>query len=229
MREALLTRRDPPDATIKSGRQVRSGLIQLIAAVGMGYDEVPGDLLAEAIADTGLAPQMSAADGQRFVARMARLQELPPGPTTSLAELLFTRYDPLEMLSLANVELLQQARTAAWGLAAIGRLYLFHALLMPDTPGLAALRATIDGLGMGPWLLQTFRNLLPTDGSSSFSTDGFASTVVGCLHPFTLTIHRLLTDQIESGPPLLPDNDHDAEKFMADWMTTQGHRAPTPP
>jgi hypothetical protein len=220
VREALLTRRDPPDGTIKSGRQVRAGMIQLIAAVGMGYDEVPGDLLAEAMADTGLAPQMSAADGRRFVARMARLQELPPGPTTSLAESLFTRYDPLEMLSLANAELLQQARTAAWGLATAGGLYLSHALLMPDTPGLTALRATIDGLSMGPWLLWTFRRLLPTDGSGTISTDGFAWTVVGCLHPFTLAIHRLLADQIESGPLLLPDNDHDANAFMADWMTT---------
>lgn len=33
-------------------------------------------------------------------------------------------------------------------------------------------------------------------------------------------IHKLLADRIESGPLLLPDNDHDAEKFVADWMTT---------
>jgi hypothetical protein len=94
----------------------------------------------------------------------------------------------------------------------MGSLYLFHALLMPDTPGLAALRAEIDGLGMGSWLMRTARDIQ--------STDGFAFTVVGCLHPVVSTIHKFLSGQIESGPPLLPDNDHDAETFMADWMTT---------
>ena len=42
-------------------------------------------------------------------------------------------------------------------LAWIGALYLMHALLMPDIPGLAALRAIIDAFGAGPILLQTSR------------------------------------------------------------------------
>jgi hypothetical protein len=33
-------------------------------------------------------------------------------------------------------------------------------------------------------------------------------------------LHKLLEHQIETGPPLLPGNVHDADKFMADWMTT---------
>jgi hypothetical protein len=53
-----------------------------------------------------------------------------------------------------------------------------------------------------------------------FSTYGFASTVVSCLHPFTMVIGQLLHDQMESGPPLVPDNVHDAEEFVSDWMTT---------
>jgi hypothetical protein len=220
IREALLTGRDAPDGTVKSGQQVRSAIIQLIAAVGTGYGEVTADLLAKAMADIGLVPQMSEADGQRVLARMALLNELPTGAVRSMAELLLARYDPLEMLSLANAELLQRARTATLSLARAGWTYLFHALLMPDTLGLAALRATIDDLGIGPWLLQTFRNLLSTDETNVFSTYGFASTVVSCLHPFTMAIGQLLHDQMASGPPLVPDNVHDAEKFVADWMST---------
>jgi hypothetical protein len=217
VREALLTGRDPPDDTFKSGQQVRSGTIQLIAAMGTGYREVPADLFAQAMADTGMVPAASDTAAQRVHARLARLNELPPGPASPLAELLFTRYDPLELLSLANAELLQRARTATFGLAASGALYLSHALLMPDTPGLAALRATIDDLGLGPWLLQMVPNFLSTDNTKIFSADGFALTVVSCLHPFTMTIGQMLYDQMKSGPPLLPDND--AKKFRADMTT----------
>jgi hypothetical protein len=217
VREALLTGQDAPDRTIKSGQRVRSGTIQLIAAMGTGYREVPADLFAQSMADTGMVPAASDAVWQRVHARLAGLNELP---ASRLAELLVTRYDPLELLSLANAELLQRARAAVYGLAGAGSLYLLHALLMPDTPGLAALRATIDDLGLGPFLLQTVRDLLTTDDTKTFSTDGFASTVVSCLHPFTMTIGQMLHDQMKSGPPLLPDNVPGAEKFMADWMTT---------
>jgi hypothetical protein len=209
MREALLAHQDPPHGTVKSGQQVRSGMIQLIAAAGMGYGEVPADLFAEAIADVGLVSGMSDAAAQRVVARLVQLNELP---ASSLAELLITRYDPLEILSLANAELLQEARTAAWGMAAMGSVHLLHALLMPDTPELAALRADIDGLGIGQWLMRAALDV--------HSTDGFAFTVVSCLHPFVSAMHKFLAHQAATGPPLLPDNVHDAERFMADWATT---------
>jgi hypothetical protein len=210
VREALLTRRDPPEGTVRSGQEARSGWIQLIAAMGMGYAEIGDDALAEALADTGLALQMPAPDGRW----LAHFRESPAG-----LQPLVERYDPLDMLSQADAEGLQRARTAALDLAMAGGLYFFHALLLPDTPGLAGLRATIDGLGLGPWLLMTFRNLAGTDGSS-IRTDGFAFTVVSCLHPFMSAVHTLLAAHIEGDPPLLPDNTHDAEKFMADWMTT---------
>jgi hypothetical protein len=116
----------------------------------MGYTEIGVD----AIADTGLIPNISPDGMQGW---LASLGEPPPGPAGDLAELLVTRYDPLKMLALANVELLQQARATAYGLAWIGALYLMHALLMPDIPGLAALRAIIDAFGAGPILLQTSR------------------------------------------------------------------------
>jgi hypothetical protein len=96
----------------------------------MGYTEIGVD----AIADTGLIPNISPDGMQGW---LASLGEPPPGPADDLAELLVTRYDPLKMLALANVELLQQARATAYGLAWIGALYLMHALLMPDIPGLA--------------------------------------------------------------------------------------------
>jgi hypothetical protein len=209
VREALLARRDLPDGTFKSGKQVRSGMIQLIAGTGMGYAEIGADALAEAFAETGLSPSISPESIQRW---LARLEEPPPDQVGYLAELLVTRYDPLKMLQLANVELLRQARITAYGLAWVGGLYFMHAMLMPDTPGLAALRATIDQLGVGPVLMQTSRMIN--------TTDAFAISVVSCLHPIMTAIHKVLDEQITSGPPLIAANERDVQKFMADWTTT---------
>jgi hypothetical protein len=210
VREALLTHQDPPDGMFRSGRKVGSGFIQLIAAAGMGYAEVGAEALSEAGADTGLAPSMSAAGWQWW---LDRLEKPPPaGHAGYLVELLVTQYDPLEMLRLADAELLLRARTVAYGLARFGSLYLLHALGMPDTPGHAALRVLIDALGIGQMLLNSYRSM--------FTTHGFAFSVLPCLHPAYLTIHQLLTNQVANGPPLFPDNIHAAEKFMADWMTT---------
>jgi hypothetical protein len=64
----------------------------------MGYTEIGVD----AIADTGLIPNISPDGMQGW---LTSLGEPPPGPAGDLAELLVTRYDPLKMLALANVEL----------------------------------------------------------------------------------------------------------------------------
>jgi hypothetical protein len=94
----------------------------------MGYTEIGVD----AIADTGLIPNISPDGMQGW---LTSLGEPPPGPAGDLAELLVTRYDPLKMLALANVELLQQARATAYGLAWIGALYLMQHYSCPTSLG----------------------------------------------------------------------------------------------
>ena len=49
----------------------------------------------------------------------------------------------------ASIERLREAREVAIGLAGFGALLLMHGLLMPDTPGLAVLRARVSDSGQG--------------------------------------------------------------------------------
>lgn len=208
VRAALASQQDIPGHVFRPGRQVKSAAIQLIAATGMGHAEVGSDALAEATAVTGLAPASSPADWQQL---LTRLDNPPSRPVGALADILITRYDPLQMLSLTDAELLQQARTTARGLAGIGAFFFFHALLMPDTPGQKELRARATALGMKP--IATAITL------SIHTTGGFASAVVSCLHPFYTAFHQLISDQATS-QPLIADTPEGLDEFMATWLTT---------
>ena len=77
------------------------------------------------------------------------------------------RFDPVEALENAGIKRLRQAREVATGLAGFGAILVMHALLMPDTPGLAALRARIDELGMGPALINLSQQMMQPRGSRS--------------------------------------------------------------
>jgi hypothetical protein len=123
--------------------------------------------------------------------------------------MLITRYDPLQMLSRANAELLRQARTAVRDLAFTGWLSFFHAMLMPDTPGQEELRATATALGIQPIAMGMALTV--------HTTSGFAHAVVSCLHPFYAAVAKVLSDQAASRP-LIADNPEAVEKYMADWM-----------
>ena len=202
MREALLTRRDPPDGTFRRGREVKSAMIQAFAWMARGSAAVGEGLLREGEADLGLGSDVSSDWSRDWEGLLDNVEEPAVGPA-GLA-------DPLEMLGRANAELLQQARTAAWDLAGFGSLYLSHAFLMPDTPGLAALRSTIDRLGAGPLLMRTPLRIQ--------TTDGFAFTVVTCLYPEVSALHRWLDNQARSGPQLLPLTVHGTKEYMANWL-----------
>ncbi len=202
MREALLTRRDPPDGTFRRGRKVKSAMIQAFAWMAMGSAAVGEDLLRESEADLGLGSDVSSDWSRDWEGLLDNVEGPAAGPA-GLA-------DPLEMLGRANAELLQQARTAAWDLAGFGSLYLSHAFLMPDTPGLAALRGTVDRLGAGRLLMRT-----PLDIQT---TDGFAFTVAACLYPELSALHKVLDDQARTGPHLLPQTAQGAKEYMATWL-----------
>lgn len=150
-----------------------------------------------------------AASPAAFQQMIARLEN-PPPEIAGWVEMLFTRYDPLQILSLANAELLRQARTAVRGLALTGGLFFFHALLMPDTPGQKELRATAAALGM--------QQIAMGMAFSIRTTSGFAEAVVSCVHPLYAANGLVLSDQATSRP-LIADSPEAVEKFMADWKT----------
>jgi len=52
-------------------------------------------------------------------------------------------------VEIASIERLRQAREVATGLAGLDALLVMYGLLMPDTPGLAALHGRISELGGG--------------------------------------------------------------------------------
>jgi hypothetical protein len=204
IRAALLSGRDiPSDA---SG--THDDVVHLIAALGLGAEEVGAEALADAIAATGMFPQMSAQEWRdAMIAAYAS-----SAYAAELAAL--GRFDPAEALENADVERLRQAREVAAGLAGFGSLLLLEALLMPDTPGLAALRTRISELGMGQALMGLARQVR--------QPRGIANAIAACLHPFYAELYRSLSELAASGPPLLHlagDETHDPQHYMETWLS----------
>ena len=133
VRAALLAGQEPEPEVAP----VRDSVIQLLAATGMGYAEIGADALAEATGGSGLFPPISSAFWEQWLDRLRQ-----PEAASPLAELLFTRYDPVAMIRIASGEQLRIARKVAFDLAGFGSFCALHAALLPDTPGLAALRQT---------------------------------------------------------------------------------------
>lgn len=200
VRAALLAGQRPRPEVLP----VRDSLVQLLAATGMGYAEVGADVLAEAISGSGMFPPVSAPACEQWLARLRQ-----PEASSPLAELLVTRYDPVAMIRLASGEQLRIARKVALELAGFGSFCALHAALLPDTPGLAALRETAAHLGIGQMLISMSRWIK--------TTTGFATAVVCSLHPVYWAFHRVLCQQAEAGPPLLPDTEDGLRDYLAQW------------
>lgn len=79
------------------------------------------------------------------------------------------------MIRAASGEQLRIARKVAFDLAGFGSFCALHAALLPDTPGLAALRQTAASWGVDQMLVSMSRSVR--------TTTGFASAVVSSLHP----------------------------------------------
>jgi hypothetical protein len=95
----------------------------------------------------------------------------------------------------AGIERLREAREVAIGLAGFGATLLMHGLLMPDTPGLAALRARINELGAGSVLMHLARQVI--------QPQSVASAIASCLDPANATLYQSLLELVTAGPPLL--------------------------
>jgi hypothetical protein len=200
IRAALLSGREPELEVLP----VRNSVIQLLAATGMGHGEIGADLLAEALADSGLFPPVSPEFCEEWLARLRQ----PPaaGP---LAELLITKYDALAMIRIASGEQLRIARKVAFDLAGFGSFCALHAALLPDTSGPAELRETAAYWGIDRMLISISRSIR--------TATGFAFTVVSIRHPICWAVHRVLCAQAEAGPPLLPGTEDGLRDYLAGW------------
>lgn len=222
---ALLARRNPDRAAgldpsavraaLLSGRDIPSGasgtrhdVVHLVAALGLGAEEVGAEAFADAIAATGMFPQMSAQEWRDVMIAAYACGDC----AAELAALV--RFDPAAALENAGIERLRQAREVATGLAGFGSLLLMHALLMPDTPGLAVLRTRISQLGMSQLLMGLARQVM--------QPRGIANAIAACLDPTYAELRRSLSEQVASGPPLLHltgDETHDPQHYMETWLS----------
>jgi len=135
---------------------------------------------------------------------------IPPEQLEALV-VSFGRYDPLALVRAANAGHLRHARKVFYDLAGMGGLYFMYGFLLPDSPGLAALRARIDELGMRQILIEMCLSLIG-------STQLFAINLVSCIHPVLWGIHKSLSDQIAKGPPLLPRGEQSAEEYVEAYV-----------
>ncbi|MDX2819238.1 hypothetical protein PV410_43125 [Streptomyces sp. PA03-5A] len=208
MRASLLGGGDVPPEALERGEG--HGLAHLIAVLGMGYREVGADALALAMASTGAYPQMSAEDWAQIITDL----ELTGALNDPLAEAAGT--DPLSTGRNATADELRAARAVYYLLGYVGSHLVMHALLMPDTPAQAALRATVERMGMTSMLM-----VLAT-GHRNPRT--FADHLVACLQPDLVRMHDELLEQVTGGPSLMDRSGgqapHDPEQFMKDWIAT---------
>ena len=205
VREALLGARDVP----LSSSGAPADLVHLAAAIGMGAEEVGPEAFADAIVATGYFPQMSPQEW-----RDVMIEAFASGAYAQhLAAL--ARYNPVAAVENAGIQRLREAREVAIGLAGFGSLLLMHALLMPDTPGLAALRAGINELRAEPLLINLARQVM--------EPPSVASAVASCLDPAYSALYHSLSELAATCPPLLhqaADDEHDPERFMETWISS---------
>jgi hypothetical protein len=111
------------------------------------------------------------------------------------------RTDLLGPVQRASDEQLLRARTVLGGLRVFYGLYAMHALFMPDTPVLAALRTRIDEWGMFPVL----DHVISLNPSPRHFAEGLAT----------------LLEQLAADPGLfqIPGDESGAANFMETWIS----------
>ena len=216
MREALLNGQDIPSPPPGS----RSEVVHLVAAMGFGAEEVGPDAFADALVATGLFPQGSVEEWREVMTEAFKCESCAKDLLT------LAHFDPVAALNSADITQLRQAREVFTGLAGFGALLLMHALLMPDTPGLTALRAAIDELGIAPSLMNLARQLMQPERA--------AFGIAACLNPAYAAWYRSLSELAAAGPPLMHlagDERHEPERYMETWISSirKISKQPEPP
>ncbi|MFI9358501.1 hypothetical protein [Streptomyces lydicus] len=180
--------------------------VHLVAAIGLGAQEVGTDALAEAFAAFGLFG-LTVEDWTQ----MLSAAEHGEGPPVDWG--LFERHaDAVRQVNRASDEELVRARTVLVGLSGFYCMYVLYGLLLPDTPALAALRQRIDDLGMFPML-----DLITTINPSPVQ---FAVGLTGCLQPFFHNLCEVLSDQLTADPDIfrIPGDDSGEAGFGERWI-----------
>lgn len=205
VRAALEVGREVPvDA---EGPDFRS-MVHLVAAIGLGAQEVGADALAEAFAAFGMFG-LTVEDW----AQMLGAAERGEGPPVDWG-LLQQRADMVGSVRRASDDQLVRARTVLVGLSVFYCLYVMHGLLMPDTPGLVALRQRIDEWGLFPVLDHVI--------AINPSPRQFAESLVVCLEPFFENLYEALMEQLAEDPDIfrIPGDETGAVGFGETWMRT---------
>ncbi|MGW1163717.1 hypothetical protein ACWD5Q_34680 [Streptomyces sp. NPDC002513] len=205
VRAALETGEEVPVEA--EGPDFRS-MVHLVAAIGLGAQEVGVDALAEAFAAFGMFG-LTVEDW----AQMLGAAERGEGPPVDWG--MFERHaDAVGSVKRASDEELVRARTVLVGLSGFYCMYVLYGLLLPDTPALTALRQRIDDLGMFP-ILDHVIAVNPSPGQ-------FAVGLTVCLEPFFDNLYEVLMEQLMEGPDIfrIPGDETGAVGFGETWMRT---------
>ncbi|MFI2437147.1 hypothetical protein [Streptomyces sp. NPDC018693] len=181
-------------------------MVHLVAAIGLGAQEVGADALAEAFAAFGMFG-LTVEDWARALGAAER-GEGPPVDWGLLQE----HADVVGQVQRASDEELVRARTVLIGLRGFYGLYVVHGLLMPDTPALAALRQRIDEWGMFPVLDQVI--------AINTSPRQFAESLAVCLEPPFDNLYEALVEQLAAAPDIfrIPGEETGPAGFMERWI-----------
>ncbi|MER5914985.1 hypothetical protein ABT124_32110 [Streptomyces sp. NPDC001982] len=182
------------------------GMVHLVAAIGLGVQEVGAEALAEAFAAFGMFG-LTVEDW----AQMLGAAERGEGPPVDWG-LLERHADAVSVVRRARDEELVRARTVLLGLRWFYLLYVMHGLLMPDTPAQAALRQRIDEWGMFPFLDHVIA-VSPSPGQ-------FAESLAVCMEPPFDNLYEALMEQLaeDSGIFRIPGDETGAVGFGETWM-----------
>lgn len=201
VRAALLADEDLPE-----GPDFK-GVVHLVAAIGLGAQEVGADALAEAFASFGIYG-LTGEDWAQMLGAAER-----GGPPVDWG-LLRRNADVLGPVQRASDEELVRARAVLIGLRGFYGLYVMHGLLIPDTPALAVLRERIDEWGMFPVLDHVI--------SVSPSPRQFAESLAVCLEPLFEGLYEALMEQLKADPKIfhMPGDETGPAGFMNTWIRT---------
>ncbi|MFJ3106517.1 hypothetical protein [Streptomyces sp. NPDC086835] len=122
--------------------------------------------------------------------------------------------DVLGPVQRASDAALIRARTVLIGLRWFYGLYMLHGILLPDTPGLAALRARIDERGLGPYLDHVI-SVSPTPRQ-------FVESLMACLSPILDELYEALMEQLATDPAIfrIPGDETGVVGLGETWIRT---------
>lgn len=204
MREALLDSSQDIQPPPRGGQR---SMVNLIAPLGLPQGEVSGESVAQAMtASRLLLPGVDPAT------MAAAFEQAERDGTLEHALRVAPQRDVVAEAGAVSPERLAHAREVARVLAFCGSVYLMHGLLLPDTPGQQAIRATVDELGLGEAAITA---------AQSFNKVDAANVLSFCLDPsfahLTEKLNEVMTEHMDS-VFRHPGERDSAEDLMTQWL-----------